>query len=438
MKIRSVHALQIFDSRGNPTVEAVVELENGVTGRGLVPSGASTGQFEAHELRDGEPARFAGRSVFQAVGNVENEIAHAVRGRDVHDQRGLDDCLIALDGTPNKSRLGANAILGVSLAASDASAKARAIPLHEALGPGTTLPMPEIQILGGGAHAHWRTDVQDFLVMPTGASNYEEALEIAFNVFRAAGSILRQRGKLAGCADEGGYWPDFATNEEALATFAEAVEEAGYTLGREASLSLDIAASDLFEESTETYRFNLEGRAFTSAEFTGLLTRWCRDYKIASIEDPAADTDWKGWERFYAACGHDVQIIGDDLFTTNAARIRDGIARGAANAVLIKPNQIGTVTETMDAIHLTQQAGWAAVVSARSGETEDAFIAHLAVATDAGQLKVGSFCRSERMAKWNEVLRIGRALGPRARFAGIAALAQHARGAAGSPASSPR
>jgi enolase len=295
--------------------------------------------------------------------------------------------------------------------------------------------MPEIQILGGGAHAHWRTDVQDFLVMPTGASSYEEALEIAFNVFRAAGLIMRKRGKLAGCADEGGYWPDFATNEEALATIAEAVEEAGYTLGREASLSLDIAASDLFEESTGTYRFSLEERVFTSAEFTELLTRWCRDYKIASIEDPAADTDWEGWERFYAACGCDVQIIGDDLFTTNAARIRDGIARGAANSVLIKPNQIGTVTETMDAIHLTQQAGWAAVVSARSGETEDAFIAHLAVATDAGQLKVGSFCRSERMAKWNEVLRIGRALGPRARFAGVAALAQHTRGVAGSQAS---
>jgi enolase len=422
MKIRSVHALQIFDSRGNPTVEAVIELENGVTGRGLVPSGASTGQFEAHELRDGDPARFAGRSVFRAIGHVEGEIARAVRGREIHDQRGLDEVLVALDGTPAKSRLGANAILGVSLAAADASARARGIPLHEALGPGTMLPLPEIQILGGGAHADWRTDVQDFLVMATGASTYEESLEITFNVFRAAGAVMKKRGRLAGCADEGGYWPDFATNEEALQVFAEAVEAAGYTLGREASLSLDLAASDLFDEATGTYRFKLEDRAFTSAEFTDLLVRWCRDYKVASIEDPAADTDWDGWKRFHDACGRDLQIIGDDLFTTNAARIREGIERGVANAVLIKPNQIGTVTETIDAIRLTQEAGWAPVVSARSGETEDAFIAHLAVATDAGQLKVGSFCRSERMAKWNEILRIGRGLGARARFAGAAAL----------------
>ncbi len=422
MKIRSVHALQIFDSRGNPTIEAVVELDNGLTGRGLVPSGASTGQFEAHELRDGDTARFAGRSVFRALSHIEGEIARSVRGRDVLDQRGLDDLLVALDGTPNKSRLGANAILGVSLAAADAAARARGIPLHEALGPGMTLPLPEIQILGGGAHAAWRTDVQDFLVMATGASTYEESLEITFNVFRAAGDIMKKRGKLSGCADEGGYWPDFATNEEALETFAVAVESAGYTLGREASLSLDIAASDLYDEAAGTYRFRLEDRTFTSAEFTALLARWCRDYKVASIEDPAADTDWDGWQRFHKACGESVQIIGDDLFTTNVARIREGIARGVANAVLIKPNQIGTVSETMDAIRLTQDAGWAPVISARSGETEDAFIAHLAVATDAGQLKVGSFCRSERMAKWNEVLRIARGLGPRARFAGAATL----------------
>lgn len=422
MNIRSVHALQIFDSRGNPTVEAIVELDNGLIGRGLVPSGASTGQFEAHELRDGDPARFAGRSVFRAIGHIEGEIACAVRGRDVLDQRGLDELLVVLDGTPNKSRLGANAILGVSLAAADAAARARGIPLHESLGPGTTLPLPEIQIFGGGAHAGWRTDVQDFLVMATGASTYEETLEITFNVFRAAGAIMKKRGKLSGCADEGGYWPDFAGNEEALATFAEAVDAAGYTLGREASLSLDIAASDLFDEASGTYRFKLEDRAFTSTEFTDLLARWCRDYKVASIEDPAADTDWEGWKRFHDVCGRDVQIIGDDLFTTNVTRIREGIARGVANAVLIKPNQIGTVTETLDAIRLTQEAGWAPVISARSGETEDAFIAHLAVATDAGQLKVGSFCRSERMAKWNEVLRITRGLGAKARFTGASAL----------------
>ncbi len=425
MKIQSVSAFQIFDSRGNPTIEAEVVLDNGITGSGLVPSGASTGQFEALELRDGDKTRFRGKSVFQAIANIEGEIASAVQGRDGGDQRGLDEALIALDGTPGKSRLGANAILGVSMAVASAAAKAKGIPLFASLGEGTTLPLPEIQILGGGAHANWRTDIQDFLLMATGAGTYEETLEITFNVFHAAGDIMKERGKLLGCADEGGYWPEFATNEEALSTFAEAVERAGYTLGREASLSLDIAASDLYDETTGTYRFALEDRNFTSDEFVDLLAGWCRKYHVASIEDPAADTDWAGWKRFYEACGKSVQIIGDDLFTTNLARIREGISLGVANSVLIKLNQIGTVTETIDAIRLTQEAGWAPVVSARSGETEDAFISHLAVATDAGQLKVGSFCRSERMAKWNEVLRIGRHLGPRAAFLGKNALAQN-------------
>jgi len=425
MKIQSVTAFQIFDSRGNPTIEAGVVLENGATGSGLVPSGASTGQFEALELRDGDKSRFRGKSVFRAIGNIEGEIASSVKGRDVCDQRGLDEILIGLDGTPDKSRLGANAILGVSMAVASAAARVKNLPLYASLGKGTTLPFPEIQILGGGAHANWRTDIQDFLLMATGAATYEETLEITFNVFHAAGDIMKKRGKLLGCADEGGYWPEFATNEEALSTFAEAVEHAGYTLGKEASLSLDIAASDLYDESTGTYRFALEDRTFTSDEFMDLLAGWCQKYKVASIEDPAADTDWAGWKRFYGACGKTVQIIGDDLFTTNLARIKEGIARAVANSVLIKLNQIGTVTETIDAIRLTQSAGWAPVVSARSGETEDAFISHLAVATNAGQLKVGSFCRSERMAKWNEVLRIGRHLGPRATFCGKNALSQN-------------
>jgi enolase len=425
MKIQSVSAFQIYDSRGNPTIEAEVTLANGVTGRGLVPSGASTGQFEALEMRDGNPASFLGKSVFKAIANIETEIASAVKGRDVGDQRGLDEALIALDGTRGKSRLGANAILGVSMAVATAAANYKGIPLYASLGQGTALPLPEIQILGGGAHANWRIDVQDFLVIATGASSYEETLEITFNVFHAAGDIMKQRGKLLGCADEGGFWPEFSTNEEALATFAEAVERAGYTLGKEASLSLDIAASDLYDEASGTYRFELEDRTFTSEEFVDLMADWCRKYRVASIEDPAADTDWAGWKRFYDACGQSVQIIGDDLFTTNLDRIREGISRGVANSVLIKLNQIGTVTETIDAICLTQKAGWAPVVSARSGETEDAFISHLAVATDAGQLKVGSFCRSERMAKWNEVLRIGRHLGPLATFPGKSALAQN-------------
>ena len=311
------------------------------------------------------------------------------------------------------------------MAVAEAAARATGLPLFRSLGDGDLLPLPEIQIFGGGAHAAWRIDIQDFLVISTGARTYEETLEITFNVFHAAGEIMKERGKLLGSTDEGGYWPEFATNEEGLASFVEAVERAGYTPGKEASLSLDIAASDLYDEATGTYRFELENRAMTSNEFIDTMISWCKNYPIVSIEDPAADTDWEGWSRFYNACSSHVQIIGDDLFTTNLARIREGITRGVANSVLIKLNQIGTVTETIDAIRLTQSAGWAPVVSARSGETEDAFISHLAVATNAGQLKVGSFCRSERMAKWNEVLRIGRDLGKQSRFKGKDVLAPH-------------
>lgn len=420
MKIQSIDALQIFDSRGNPTLEAIVTLENGHSGRGLVPSGASTGQFEAHELRDGDPSRFGGKSVLKAVDHVRKELAQTLSGMDVQDQRAIDQAMIELDGTPNKSRLGANAILGVSMATANAAANARGLPLFESLGrgKGNTLPLLEIQIIGGGAHAQWRTDVQDWLVIATGARDYAETLEITFNIFRAAGDLLKERNALYGCADEGGYWPAFRCNEEAFETFAAAVERAGYTLGNEAALSLDIAASDLYDAEREIYTLSLDRRTYDSGEFIDLMLRWCRDYKVVSIEDPAADTDWSGWKRFVEACGDHTQIIGDDLFTTNPERIRRGISKGVANSVLIKLNQIGTVSETMDAIALTQEAGWAPVVSARSGETEDAFISHLAVATNAGQLKVGSFCRSERMMKWNECLRIGHALGDRARFTG--------------------
>jgi enolase len=423
VKITSVDAFQIFDSRGNPTIEAVVILDDGTTGSGLVPSGASTGQFEALELRDGDAVRFRGKSVFRAIGHICGEIAAVVVGRDASDQRGIDEALVALDGMSNKSRLGANAILGVSMAAAQAAAKSQGLPLYRWLGDGDLLPLPEIQILGGGAHANWRTDFQDWLLMATGARDYPETLEITFNVFHATGEIMKRRGALYGSADEGGYWPEFRCNEEAFEVFAEAVTLAGYTLGREASLSLDIAASDLYDAKTGTYQLDLDQRTLTSQEFTDLLVRLCRDYKVASIEDPAADTDWSGWERFYQACGADIQIIGDDLFTTNCDRIREGVCRSVANSVLIKLNQIGTVSETIDAIRLTQEVGWAPVVSARSGETEDAFISHLAVATNAGQLKVGSFCRSDRMAKWNECLRIGRSLGTNARFMGAGILA---------------
>ena len=420
MKIRSIDAYQVFDSRGNPTVEAEITLHDGTRGRAAVPSGASTGQFEALELRDGDPKRFRGKSVFKAIRNIQTEIAPALTGRDIQDQSGLDQSLIELDGTADKSRLGANAILAVSMAAANTAATALGQPLHAYLGKshGSLLPLPEIQIVGGGAHAHWRTDVQDFLLIATGATSFQEALETTFNVYRAAGDLMAKRGTLYGVADEGGYWPEFSTNEAALQLITDAISQAGYTPGKDAAISLDIAASDLYDPAAQRYRFRLEDRTFTTDQFAALLIGWCDRYPIVSIEDPMADTDWAGWSIVSAALLHRIQLIGDDLFTTNIGRIQSGIERNLANAVLIKLNQIGTVTETLAAIALTQKAGWNAVVSARSGETEDGFIAHLAVATNAGQLKVGSFTRGERMAKWNEVLRIERDLGARGHFAG--------------------
>lgn len=421
MKIASIEAWQIYDSRGVPTVEAEVTLTNGIRGRGLAPSGASTGQFEAIELRDGDPKRFRGKSVFKAIANIQDEIAPALRGANVLEQAALDKKLIELDGTPNKSRLGANAILPVSMAVANAAAAARNEPLYAYLGQGqgTLLPVPEIQIIGGGAHANWRTDVQDFLLIATGARSFEEVMETTHNVYHAAGDILRERKKYFGIADEGGYWPEFARNEDALELLVEAISRAGYTPGRDAAIALDIAASDLYDEKTGRYSFNLEKREFTPAEFCSLVTDWCNRFPIVSIEDPMADTDWEGWRAIMERLGKTIQIVGDDLFTTNEQRIRKGIEGKVANAVLIKLNQIGTVTETIEAIRMTQAAGWQPIVSARSGETEDAFISHLAVATNAGQLKVGSFARSERMVKWNEILRIERDLGSRAKFAGF-------------------
>ncbi len=420
MKIKKISAIQIFDSRGFPTIETEIELESGVRASGMVPSGASTGQYEALELRDNNPEIWRGKSVFTAIGHVEGEIADLLCGRDANDQRGLDEAMIHLDGTANKSRLGANAILSVSMAAANVSAQATGEPLYRSLGAGegTLLPLPEIQIVGGGAHANWRTDVQDFMIIANGAKTYRETLEITFNIYHAAGDILHEQGRRYGLADEGGYWPEFSSNEEAFELVIAAIERAGYTPGVDASLSLDIAASDLYDPDTGSYHFRSENRTFTSDEFADLMIDWCRRYPVISIEDPAADTDWNAWQKINAAIGQKVQIIGDDLFTTNPERIREGIEKNAANAVLIKLNQIGTVTETLDAIRLTQEAGWLPVVSARSGETEDTFICHLAVASNAGQLKVGSFARSERMAKWNEVLRIERHLGDRAEFKG--------------------
>jgi enolase len=421
MNIESINAWQIYDSRGVPTVEAEVVLVNGVRGRGIAPSGASTGQFEALELRDDDPKCFRGKSVFKAITNIHKEIAPVLRGKNIFEQAALDKKMIELDGTPNKSRLGANAILPVSMAVANAAAVARNQPLYASLGAGqgALLPVPEIQIIGGGAHANWRTDVQDFLLIATGARSFQDVMEITHNVYHAAGDLFRQRNKYFGLADEGGYWPEFARNDQALETLTEAISRAGYTPGRDAAIALDIAASDLYDAQTGRYRFKLEQREFTSREFGELMVDWCRRFPIVSIEDPMADTDWDGWRQITAALGQTIQLVGDDLYTTNVQRIRTGIAQRVSNAVLIKLNQIGTVTETLDAIRLTQQAGWQPIVSARSGETEDAFISHLAVATNAGQLKVGSFARSERMVKWNEVLRIQRDLGDQFKFAGF-------------------
>lgn len=421
MTIVSLAAWQIFDSRGHPTVEAEVTLANGARGRGAAPAGASTGQFEALELRDGDPRRFRGRSVFRAMAHIEGEIAAALRGMDAADQRAIDQRLIELDGTPNKSRLGANALLPVSMAVARAAAAARGLPLHAHLGEGagTLLPVPEIQILGGGAHARGRTDVQDYLLIATGARTYAETLEITHNVYHAMGDLLQARDRCFGVADEGGYWPACATNEEPLAWLVEAIERAGYEPGRDAAIALDVAASNLYDAATGQYRFRLEGRQCSTDELVAQWSDWCARYPIVSLEDPLADTDWAGWQALTRRLGARVQLVGDDLFTTRAERIRSGHERGAANAVLIKLNQIGTVTETLEAVRLTQRLGWQPIISARSGETEDAFIAHLAVATDAGQLKVGALARGERTAKWNEVLRIARDLGARARFAGF-------------------
>jgi enolase len=416
MKILSISAYQILDSRGVPTVEAEVLVEGGFSGLASVPSGASTGQYEAWELRDGDSRRFGGRSVYRAIENIQREIGPLLVGRDVLDQARIDAAMIELDGTDNKSRLGANAILAVSMAVARAAAAVRGVPLFQSLGQGTLIPLPEIQILGGGAHAMGRTDVQDFLMIATAAQRYADALEMTYNVYQAAGRLLAERGLRAGVADEGGYWPQFESNEQAIATLVEAISHAGYTPGRDVAISLDIAASDLWRDGR--YHFKLEGRSFTSPEFAELMTGWCEKYPILSIEDPMADTDWDGWARVSSALASRVQLIGDDLFTTNLRRIEEGIRRGAANAVLIKLNQIGTVTETLAAISRTQKAGWLPVVSARSGETEDAFISHLAVATSAGQLKVGSLARGERTAKWNELLRIERRLGSQASFIG--------------------
>lgn len=418
MNIQDIQAYTVFDSRGYPTIEAVVSLANGKSGRAIVPSGASTGKYEALELRDGDASTFGGKSVFQAISHVNTEIRACLLGQDVNDQSRIDQLLIECDGTPNKSRLGANAILAVSMACARAAANAHEIPLHHYLsgGTGNLIPLPEIQIIGGGAHSAGRVDIQDFMVTCLSANTVFDCYQMTFDVYRETGKILAAQGKIAGVADEGGYWPVFDTNEEILAVLVQAIEQAGYEPGIDMAISLDIAASEFYQNGR--YHLQLENRDFSPAGFSEYLSGLCQTYPICSIEDPFDEDDHDSWADFTQQWGTKMQIIGDDLFVTNRERIQHGIDQQLANSVLIKVNQIGTLTEALAAIRQTQQAGWRPVVSARSGETEDVFISHLAVATNAGQLKVGSFTRSERMVKWNELLRIERELGEEVRFRG--------------------
>ena len=414
-KIAKVHARRVWDSRGRPTVEAEVTLADGSTGRAIAPAGASTGSAEAMDLRDGGSA-FGGLDVQRACAAVNGEIAAALLGRDVADQPGNDAVLIALDGTPNKSRLGGNAIVATSMALAHAAAAARRVPLWRWLAqsnPTRFLPLPQVQIFGGGAHAGRRVDVQDFMVIAVGASDYPQALEWTAEVYRAAGELMRDAGRLAGVADEGGWWPAFDTNEEALEFLQRAIERAGHTPGQDVAIALDIAASDFGKGGR--YRLAREGRRIEqdidSDALSEMLLGWLRRYAIVSIEDPLAEDDAPGLRAVTAAAGPKVQVVADDFICTHAQRIRDAARLGACNTALIKPNQAGTLTETRAALDAARAAGWGAIVSARSGETEDVTIPHLAVGWGVQQLKVGSFARSERLAKWNEGLRIGEALG---------------------------
>jgi enolase len=414
--IAAVCGRRVWDSRGRPTVEAEIALSGGQTGRAIAPAGASRGSREAVDLRDGGE-RFGGMDVAQAIANVDGPIARALAGRDATDQAGIDAALVALDATPNKARLGGNATTAVSLAVAQAAAAAQGMPLWRYLagdGP-VSMPLPEIQVFGGGAHAGRRIDVQDLMVIATGASTFAEALAMTADVYRAAGELMRDAGKLAGVADEGGYWPDFASNEDALTMLVRAIERAGYQPGPEVAISLDIAASEFGREGR--YRLGLDRRALDRDGLAELLLDWLARYPIVSIEDPFGEDDREGWIAFTRAAGTRVQIIGDDYLTTSAARVEAAARDGACNAVLIKPNQAGTVTETLAALRAGRAAGFGTIVSARSGETEDVAIVHLAVGWNAGQLKVGSFARSERMAKWNEGLRIEEALGAAVRLA---------------------
>ena len=429
MKIQHIHGRQILDSRGNPTVEVDVVFAGGARGRAAVPSGASTGQREALELRDGDKSRYRGKGVLKAVSHINGEIARVVTGA-AWDQRTLDRRLIELDGTPNKDRLGANALLGVSMAFARAAAAEAGAPLYRYLAtvraagapvPGEwRLPVPMMNILNGGAHADTNVDFQEFMVMPVGFGSFAEALRAGAEIFHCLRELLRKRGHTTGVGDEGGFAPNLSSNQEALEIVLEAVGQAGFRAGQDVYLALDVAASELWDETNGGgYVFEKSGSPRrTSAEMVDLYKDWVRQYPIISIEDGLAEGDWAGWKLLADALGSRVQIVGDDIFVTNPGILKRGIAEGVANAILVKLNQIGTVSETLDAISMAQQAGWSCVISHRSGETEDTTIADLAVGTAAGQIKTGSASRSDRIAKYNQLLRIEEELGAAARYAG--------------------
>jgi enolase len=416
--ISKVHAREILDSRGNPTLEAEVTLSSGHFGRAAVPSGASTGTKEAVELRDGDKTRYLGKGVQKAVANVNGAITSALAGFDATDQTGLDRKLIALDGSDNKGTLGANALLGVSLANAHAVAASKGLPLWKYLAGSRApvLPVPMMNIINGGAHADNNVDLQEFMVLPVGLPTFSEALRAGTEVFHALKSVLKARGLSTAVGDEGGFAPDLKSNEEALETILEAIGKAGYKAGEDMLLGLDVASSEFFENG----KYNLmgEGKRLTSEQFVDFLANWARQYPIITIEDGMAEHDWAGWKQLTTTLGKTVQLVGDDLFVTNPKIFKEGIDQGVANAILIKVNQIGTLTETLEAIAMADAAKYAAVVSHRSGETEDTTIADISVATTATQIKTGSLCRSDRVAKYNQLLRIEEALGSAARYAG--------------------
>ena len=415
--IKTIHGRRVWDSRGRPTVEAEVTLKNGAKGRAIAPAGASKGTREALELRDGG-IQFGGLDVLQAVTHINGEIANALMGSQADNQIALDQALMELDGTENKTRLGANATLAVSMAAAHAMAQASGVPLYRYLGQGNIgrLPMPQIQIFGGGAHAGRRVDVQDFMVVCPGAESFAQALEWTAEVYRHAGLLMAQRGSLFGVADEGGWWPDFSSNEQALEMLVLSIERAGFIPGEQVAIALDIAASEFGKLGQ--YKLGLESRALDSDGLIEMLLGWIAKYPIVSIEDPLAEDDPEGFARFTKAIGHRLQIVGDDFLVSSSKLIREAAKLGTANTVLLKPNQRGTLSETLEAWKTAQELGYSAIVSARSGETEDTTIVDLAIGWNVGQLKVGSFARSERMVKWNHALRIEEELGAQSRFAG--------------------